>query len=71
MGHTRGSQYLWAPSALSEEEETQHEWNISFPPSSIDRYLKYSSEVQKPHRINFPQFLQYPPMTTVRSLPVS
>jgi len=47
MRQTRGSQYLWAPSALSEEKETRYEENTSFPPSSIYRYLKYCSEVQK------------------------
>lgn len=49
MGQTRGSQYVWAASALNEEKETLYEGNISFPPSSIYRYLKYSSEVQKPY----------------------
>lgn len=48
MGQTRGSHYLWALSALTEEKETWYERNISFTPSSIYRYLKYSSEVQKP-----------------------
>lgn len=49
MGQTRGGQYLWAPSALSEEKEAGYEGNISFPPSPIYRYLKYSIEVQKPY----------------------